>query len=63
LVQNLGNLKSTMIAAYGEPDRITVATSGNLMGLSLSSLVTGDLRNAVPFTQFMGTPKRAPAFK
>ncbi|MEO8593280.1 MAG: FecR domain-containing protein [Candidatus Solibacter sp.] len=63
MMQNLSNLKSTMIAAYGEPDRITVATSGNLMGLSLSSLITGDLRNAVPFTQFMGTTRRAPAFK
>ena len=63
VMQNLSNMKSTLIAAYGEPDRISVATSGNLMGLSLSNLITGDLRNAVPFTNFMGTPRRAPAFK
>jgi hypothetical protein len=63
MIKNLSNMKSTMIAAYGEPDKISVATSGNLMGLSLSSLITGDLKNAVPFTQFMGTSKRAPAFK
>ena len=63
MIRNLSNMKSTMIAAYGEPDRISVATSGNLMGLSLSNLLTGDLRNAVPFTQFMGTSRRAPAFK
>ncbi len=63
MMQNLGNMKSTMIAAYGEPDRISIATSGNLMGLSLSNLITGNLSNAVPFTQFMGTRDRAPAFK
>ena len=63
MMRNLSNMKSTMIAAYGEPDKISVATSGNLMGMSLSNLITGDLKNAVPFTQFMGTSKRAPAFK
>jgi hypothetical protein len=63
MMQNLGNMKSTLIAAYGEPDRISVATSGNLMGMSLSNLVTGNLQNAIPFGQFMGTRERAPAFK
>jgi len=63
MMQTLGNMKSTMIAAYGEPDRISVATSGNLMGMSLSNLITGNLQNAIPFTQFMGTRERAPAFK
>ncbi len=63
VMQSLGNMKSTMIAAYGEPDRISVATSGNLMGMSLSNLITGNLQNAIPFTQFMGTQGRAPAFK
>ena len=63
MMQSLGNMKSTMIAAYGEPDRISVATSGNLMGMSLSNLITGNLQNAIPFTQFMGTRERAPAFK
>jgi hypothetical protein len=63
MMQTLGNMKSTLIAAYGEPDRISVATSGNLMGMSLSNLITGNLQNAIPFTQFMGTRDRAPAFK
>jgi hypothetical protein len=63
MMQSLGNMKSTLIAAYGEPDRISVATSGNLMGMSLSNLITGNLQNAIPFTQFMGTRERAPAFK
>ena len=63
MMQSLGNMKSTMIAAYGEPDRISVATSGNLMGMNLTNLITGNLQNAIPFTQFMGTRDRAPAFK
>ena len=63
MMQGLSNMKSTLIAAYGEPDRISIATSGNLMGMSLSNLVTGNLQNAIPFTQFMGTRGRVPAFK
>ena len=63
MLQGLGNMKSTLIAAYGEPDRISVATNGNLMGMSINNLITGNLQNAIPFTQFMGTPRRAPAFK
>jgi hypothetical protein len=59
----LGNMKPTMIAAYGEPDRISVASTGNLMGISPANLITGNLQNAIPFTQFMGTHGRAPAFK
>ncbi|HTP87927.1 MAG TPA: FecR domain-containing protein [Bryobacteraceae bacterium] len=62
-LDRLGNMKPMMIAAYGEPDRINVASTGDLMGLSPASLVTGNLQNAIPFTQFMGTPRRVPAFK
>jgi hypothetical protein len=63
VMQGLSNMKSTLIAVYGEPDRISIATSGNLMGMSLSNLLTGSLQNAIPFTQFMGTRDRVPAFK
>jgi ferric-dicitrate binding protein FerR (iron transport regulator) len=59
----LGNMKPTMIAAYGEPDRISVASTGDLMGVSPANLVMGNLQNAIPFTQFMGTRGRVPAFK
>jgi hypothetical protein len=63
VMQGLSNMKSTLIGVYGEPDRISVATSGNLMGMSFSNLITGSLQNAIPFTQFMGTRDRVPAFK
>ncbi|HXK02763.1 MAG TPA: FecR domain-containing protein [Verrucomicrobiae bacterium] len=62
-LDKLGNMKPMMIAAYGEPDRINVASTGDLMGLSPANLVTGNIQNAIPFTQFMGTPRRVPAFK
>ena len=54
MMQNLSNMKSTMIAAYGEPDRISVATSGNLMGMSLSNLITGDLQECRPLYAIHG---------
>jgi hypothetical protein len=66
-LQNLGNMKSTLIAAYGEPDRISVATSGNMLGMSLTNLMSGNLLgiagNALPFSQFQGTRRQQPAFK
>jgi hypothetical protein len=50
----LSNMKPTMIAAYGEPDRISVASTGDLMGLDPANLITGNLQNAIPFTQVLG---------
>jgi hypothetical protein len=43
-LQALGNMKPTLIAAYGEPDHINVATSGDLMGMSLTNLMSGNLQ-------------------
>jgi ferric-dicitrate binding protein FerR (iron transport regulator) len=57
----LGNMKPTMIAVYGEPDRISVAGTGDLMGIDPANLVTGSLTNAIPFTQMMGQHQRVPA--
>jgi ferric-dicitrate binding protein FerR (iron transport regulator) len=62
-IEMLGHMKPMMIAVYGEPDRINVASTGDLMGLSPASLVTGNLQGAIPFSHFMGTPGRIPAFK
>ena len=65
-LQALSNMKPTFVAAYGEPDRITVAGSGNMLGMSLSNLTSGSLLGlaggALPFGQFQGTRGRLPAF-
>jgi hypothetical protein len=59
----LSNMKPTMIAAYGEPDRISVASRGDLMGIDPANLVTGGLGNAIPFTRMMGGHARVPAMR
>jgi len=58
LVQGLTTMKPSLIAAYGEPDRLTVATGSNLIGAGLAGMMTGNLAgivgNAVPLPQFRG---------
>ena len=60
-LQKLGNLKPMMIAAYGEPDRLTVATRDNVLGTSLTDMMTGNLGsivgNAIPLKQFVGAAR------
>jgi hypothetical protein len=55
-LQGLGNIKPTLIAAYGEPDRVTIASSDNVLGTGLTNLMTGNLAglvgNAIPMQQF-----------
>ena len=59
----LANMKPMLLAVYGEPDRLTVAGSSNLLGAGLADFMGGNLSGvvgkAVPFGQMMGT--RAPA--
>ncbi len=60
-MKSLSNIKPMMIAAYGEPDRITLAGAGDLSS-GMSSLMGGNLLgslgNAVPFLQFQGPPRQ-----
>jgi hypothetical protein len=56
-------MKPTLIAAYGEPQQITVAGSGDVFfNAGMTSLLSGNLSNmvgsALPMGQLMGTRKR-----
>ena len=66
-LQDLGNLKPSLIAAYGEPDRITIASNRNMLGKSVADLLSGNLLgiagNALPFSQLQGTRRPQPAFR
>ena len=66
-LQNLSNLKPSLIAAYAEPDRITIASNGNALGKSMTDLLSGNLSgiagSALPFSQMMGTRRPQPAFR
>jgi hypothetical protein len=66
-MQNLANPKPAFIAAYGEPDRITIAGNGNSLGAGMAQLMGGSLLgiagNALPLAQLQGTRGREPAFR
>jgi FecR protein/Putative zinc-finger len=65
-VTGLANMKPLFLAAYGEPDRITVSGNGNGLGQGIASLIGGNLMgvvgNAIPFSPFQGTHHARPAF-
>ena len=63
---SLSNVKPTMFAVYGEPDRITI--SGNSAGIGgLSNILGGNLLGlvggAMPFGQFSGSHGPGPQFR
>jgi hypothetical protein len=66
-LQDLANLKPSLIAAYGEPDRITVASNRNVLGKSMTDLLSGNLLGiaggALPLSQLQGTRGSQPAFR
>jgi hypothetical protein len=62
-IPDLGNLEPSLIAAYGEPDRITLASNRNILGKSVTDLLSGNLAGALPFSQLMGTRRPQPAFR
>ncbi|MGA2271018.1 MAG: FecR domain-containing protein [Bryobacteraceae bacterium] len=66
-LQDLGNFKPSLIAAYGEPDRITIASNKNVLGKSVTDLLSGNLLgiagSALPFSQLQGTRRPQPAFR
>lgn len=65
-VQGLGNMKPLFLAAYGEPDRITVTGQGSALGGGLAGLISGNLSgivgDALPLGQIFGTNHRQHSF-
>ena len=57
-LQSLGNVKPTLVAAYGEPSSLTIASGDNVLGAGLTNLMTGNLgglvSNVLPMAQFAG---------
>jgi hypothetical protein len=61
-LQGLNNVKPTLFAVYGEPDRITMRANGDVLASTLENLLSGNMRAmagiGLPFGQMMGTPQR-----
>jgi hypothetical protein len=59
-LQGIDNLKPTLFAVYGEPDRISMAATGDVLGSTLENLLVGNIRSmaGLPFGQMMGTRER-----
>jgi hypothetical protein len=66
-LESLGNMKPTLIAAYAEPDRLTVAANADLIGPSIASLMSGNITGlAGPLASFFqpeGTRKRQMSYR
>jgi ferric-dicitrate binding protein FerR (iron transport regulator) len=42
-LESLGGMKPTLVAAYAEPDRLTVAANSDLIGPAIGSLMSGNI--------------------
>ena len=64
---NLGSMKPTFVAAYGEPDRITIAGNGGMLGMRAGDIASASLLsiagNSLPMAMLQGTRTRAGAYK
>jgi hypothetical protein len=62
--QALNDVKPTLFAVYGEPDRITMRATGDVLGTTLQNLLNGDIRGlaGLPIGQMMGTHERHPSY-
>jgi hypothetical protein len=59
-LQGLKDVKPALYAVYGEPDRITMTANGDVLGSTLTNLMSGNLLGmaGLPINQMFGT--RAP---
>jgi hypothetical protein len=57
--QGLSNVKPTLWAVYGEPDRITMTANGDVLASTLASMLSGNIAGLtgipLPIGQMMGT--------
>jgi FecR protein/Putative zinc-finger len=64
---SLTNLKPMLVAAYSEPDSLTVASNSDLLGAGLNNLLTGErggwANGLLPFAQLGGTRERQRAYR
>jgi hypothetical protein len=66
-LESLGRMKPTLMAAYAEPDRLTVAANADLIGPSIASLMGGNITGlAGPLASFFqpkGTRERQMSYR
>jgi hypothetical protein len=66
-LESLGSMKPTLMAAYAEPDRLTVAANADLIGPSIASLMGGNIAGlAGPLASFFqpqGTRERQMSYR
>ena len=60
----LNDLKPMLFAVYGEPDRITMTATGDVLGSTLQNLMNGDFRGltGLPLAQMAGTRGRSGSY-
>jgi hypothetical protein len=58
---SFAKLKPLLVTAYAQPDRLTLASTGDLLGISLNNLVTGGVfgmaKDMLPITGLLGTTR------